>query len=318
MFPNHILRVSIASGALLASLAVLSSCKSGSNTISPSSGAPIATSGSEADILIAEAQNYAKAGKTKRALGTYHKVKKKFPHSAAAAEAQHGQARLLDQKGDLVEAFEVYQVLISSYPSSKYYGSAIKRQEQIAHSVADGIIKNNFLGLKTKISPNKTINMLTKVRNNAPAAPSASRAQLAIGKVSQQSSNISAAMSAYKTVGIDYPHSAEAPEALFLTGELLVKQAEQGNQNKAHVNRARRIYQDLISAYPSHKRASDAKQRLAVLGGQDVQRSYDTAEFYRKKGKTKSALFYYQEVLRQTPKGSLHNLAKQRVTELGG
>ncbi len=55
-----------------------------------------------------------------------------------------------------------------------------------------------------------------------------------------------------------------------------------------------------------------------MLGGQDIQRSYDTAEFYRNKGKTQSAIFYYREVMTKSKSGNLYNLAKKRITELGG
>ncbi|MBT8043751.1 MAG: tetratricopeptide repeat protein, partial [Verrucomicrobiae bacterium] len=206
----------------------------------------------------------------------------------------------------------------SRYPASKYYATAIKRQESVAHAAADGIIKNNFLGMKTRVSPQKTEKMLGHVRDNAPRATSAPRAQYAIGRVWQQEGNADKAIAAYQRIGVDYPNSSVAPEALYQTGQILILKAERGNQNKANVNRARDIFQDLIQRYPRHRRAADARKRLAMLGGQDIQRSFDTAEFYRKKGQTQSALFYYREVIRKTKSGTLYNRAKQRISELGG
>ena len=55
-----------------------------------------------------------------------------------------------------------------------------------------------------------------------------------------------------------------------------------------------------------------------MLGGKGVQRSYATAEFYRNKGQNTSAIFYYKEVLRKVKSGRYHDLAKQRIAELGG
>jgi len=131
------------------------------------------------------------------------------------------------------------------------------------------------------------------------------KAQFTIGKVWQQNGSADRALAAYRKVDLDYGFSSYAPEALFQTGEILVLKAEKGNQNKANVNRAREIYQELLLRYPKHPRAKDSRQRLAALGSQDIQRSFDVAEFYRGKGEKESALFYYREVIRKTKAGAL-------------
>ncbi len=218
----------------------------------------------------------------------------------------------------MLKAFEAYQDVIVSYPDSRHYSAALSRQEAVANAAASGLIKNRFLGLKTSIDAGKIEEMFGNVRDNAPRATSAPKAQYSIGRFWQKKGNAEKAIAAYQRIGLDYPNSGPAPEALYQTGEILILKAKHGNQNTAHVNQARNIYLDLVQRYPRHNRASDARKRLALLGGQDIQRSYETAEFYRKKGQKKSAIFYYREVLRKTKSGSYYNLAKQRITELGG
>ncbi|MCP5535462.1 MAG: tetratricopeptide repeat protein [Akkermansiaceae bacterium] len=302
----------------LAVLVSLASCGSKSDDL-PLSGETAALGGVDAaNTLLNEAKGYEGAGKTSKAISAYGDVAKRYPYSSAAPEARYAEGRLLDQEGDLFKAFEAYQDLIARYPNSKHYAPAIKRQEAVAHAAANGIIKNNFLGMKTRISPEKTEKMLGHVRDNAPRALSAPKAQLAIGRIWQKAGNADKSIAAYQRIGVDYPDSSAAPEALYQTGEILILKAERGNQNKANVNRARDIFQDLIRRYPSHGRAADARKRLALLGGQDIQRSFDTGEFYRKKGQTQSAIFYYREVMRKARSGTLYNQAKQRISELGG
>jgi len=275
-------------------------------------------SNASAGELLAQGQRYEQSNQTSKALSSYAKINKKYPLSNAAAESSYLQAKIFDDQGKLFEAFEAYQENIVRHTNCRHYSKSIIRQEQIAHYVADGHIQNNFLGLKTSISPNKTIGMLRKVRDNAPNAPSASRAQYTIGRLLQENKNYADATSAYQKMATDYSTSKEAPEALFQTSEILISKAKKGNQNKANVNRARDTYQSLIDRYPSHPRAKDARARIASLGGQAIQRNYDTAEFYRKKGKNTSAIFYYNQVIRETKNGSLHALSKQRISELGG
>lgn len=296
----------------------LCSCGSDKDQLPLSSAINQASATPAANGMLSEAKSREAAGNTGKAISIYRDIFKKYPYSDAAAEARYSEGRILDNQGDLLKAFEAYQDLISRYPGSPHYASAIKRQEAVAHAAADGIIKNNFLGMKTKIGPEKTSNMLANVRDNAPRAISAPKAQYAIGRVWQQHGNAQKAISAYQTLTRDYPGNSLAAEALYQKGEILVLKAERGNHNKANVNRATEIFQDLVNQYPRHPRASDARKRIAMLGQQDIQRNYDTAEFYRKKGNTNSALFYYREVVRQTKSGDLHNLAQQRISELGG
>jgi len=296
----------------------LSSCGPNKERLPLSSAINTTSDISTADSMLDRANGYASAGNNRKAISTYRDISKEYPQTNAAAEARYAEASLLDRDGDLLKAFEAYQDLIARYPGSKRYATAIKRQEDVAHSAANGIIKNNFLGMKTKIGPDKTSKMLADVRDNAPQAISAPRAQFAIGRVWQEAGNAEKAIAAFRRISIDYPDSESAPEALYQIGQILILKAEKGNHNKAHVNRAIDIFENLILRYPRHNRAADARERITMLNSQDIQRSYDTAEFYRNKGNAKSALFYYREVTRKTKSGSLHNLAKQRISELGG
>jgi len=282
----------------------------------PLSGQAITGEVADATSMLNQARNYQTAGKNSKALSTYKKVYKNYPNSTAAPEAIFAQGHMLDQEGELIKAFDAYQLLITDYQESNRYAAALKRQETVAHAAANGIIKNNFLGMKTRIAPSKIETMLGQVRDNAPKAPSASKAQFAIGKVWQETGNAEKSIAAYRKISTDYPDSREAPEALYQIGEILILKTEAGNKNKANFDNATNIFNDLIQRYPNHKRATDAKKKIKSLGGQEIQRSYNVAEFYRKKGEATSAIFYYNEVLKKSKSGPLRDQATQRLAEL--
>lgn len=296
------------------SLTALVSC--GNSDKIPLSGQTASGEVTEANSMLAEAKAYQSNGKPKKALKTYREITKKHPNSSAAPEAIYAQAHLLDQQGDLIKAFDTYQLLITNYQESARYASALKRQEVVAHAAADGVIKNNFLGMKTRIAPSRVDTMLGQVRDNAPQAPSAPKAQFAIGRVWQQNGNAEKAIAAFRRISSDYPDSPQGPEALYQIGEVLILKTKSGNKNKANFDNATNIYNELIQRYPGHKRASDARKRIKSLGGQEIQRSFNVAEFYRKKGETQSALFYYNDVLKLSKSGPLRDKAAQRIKEL--
>lgn len=297
-------------------LTLLVSC--GNSDKIPLSGQTVTGDVANANALLAEGRSYQTSGKNRKALSTYKEVAKSYPNSTAAPEALYARANMLDQQGELIKAFDSYQNLITNYQASARYSSALKRQEHVAHAAADGVIKNNFLGMKTRIAPSKIETMLGQVRDNAPQASSAPKAQFAIGKVWQQSGNGEKAIAAFRRISAEYPESPQAPEALYQIGETLILKTKKGNKNKANFDNATNIYNDLIQRYPGHKRAADARKRIKSLGGQEIQRSYNVAEFYRKKGQNKSAIFYYKEVLKQSKSGPLRDKSAQRIAELEG
>jgi outer membrane protein assembly factor BamD (BamD/ComL family) len=114
----------------------------------------------------------------------------------------------------------------------------------------------------------------------------------------------------------DYPRSGIAPDAQFRIGEILLKQASEGNQDQANLDRAENAYRDLLLAYPSSEFAAQAKQRIATIGSRDLQSSYDIAEFYRKKEEMDSAAYYYQDVINRAPAGDLRNRATSRLGQV--
>ena len=111
--------------------------------------------------------------------------------------------------------------------------------------------------------------------------------------------------------------SNEAPEALFSVGVILTAEADRGNQNQGNLDLAREAFNDYLIQYPGHSRNVEARKLVSNLGGRDLQRSYDIAEFYQKTGKTESAKVYYRDIIRQAKSGSLNDKARARLKELG-
>ena len=259
-----------------------------------------------------------KAGKISNAIKGYKKINRLYPMSAVAAESQYRVSRLLQKDGELLKAFESYDNFLKSYPASSHYADAMKQQETIAHNVASGQIKNSFLGWKSRIDAKRTAEMLTKVRNNAPRSLSAEKAQFTIGTVYRSRENPVKAIEAFRTLTRDYPLSQYAPEAQYQIGAMLLEEAKDGNQDAANLDRARNAFEDLLIRHPGSKRAADARAQIAKLSSGDIQRSYDIAEFYRKKGQNKSAIHYYKEVIRTSKPGPLRNKAQAKISELGG
>ena len=305
---------------VLSATALFFSACGDSSDIPPLTGNATANN-ERAEALFAKAQAAEGSGKTSKAIKTYDEIADDMPLSKRAPEARFRQGELLQQEGKIRESFDAYQLLLTRYNGSGFYEKALNRQAKMAQAAADGQVKTSFLGLKSSISNDKITDMLAKVRANAPSSPTASKAVYTIGQVwesQRNSSGASKAISAYRELVVGYPDSKEAPTGQFRIGKILLEEARRGNQDQANLDRAGEAFRDYLRQYPGHSKNGEARKLLANLGGQDIQRSYEIAQFYERKGDKGSAKFYYEEVTRKAKSGDLYNKAKARLAELGG
>lgn len=257
------------------------------------------------------------AGKKDKAIKLYDQTATRYPFAQSAADARFRQAELLNEQGEVVNSFKAYQQFLTRFQSSGRYTTALERQAAIAHAAADGQVKSGFLGIKSKLSADKIVEMLGQVRDNAPRSSTAAKAQFAIGEVYESKDKYKEAIAAFRQLVRDQPDSSLAPEALFRVGVILTDQADAGNQNRANLDRASEAFNDYLIQYPGHSKNAEARRRLSNLGGREVERTFETAEFYYKTGNYESAKIYYRDVVKNSRYGKNHDTARARLKELG-
>ena len=271
----------------------------------------------EGEAFYQKAKQADDAGKSAKAIKLYDQTATRYPFAPSAPQARFRQAELLQQQGEIVKSFEAYDKFLSRFQGSGLYTTALNRQVAMAQSAADGDIKSSLLGIKTKLSLEKTVEMLGKVRDNAPKSAVAAKAQFTIAQLYESKKKYKEAIAAYRQLVKDQPTSAQAPEALFRVGVILTEEADRGNQNQGNLDLAREAFNDYLIQYPGDSRNAEARRLEAGLGNRDFQRSYDIAEFYLKTGKTESAKVYYRDIVSRTKFGAIHDKSKTRLKELG-
>ncbi len=313
MLRSMLLRL-LSSTCLSAAVLWLSSCGSSDGPILAGS---TQSSSSDGDALYQEAKQADDNGKTSRAIKLYDETATNYPFAQSSAQARFRQAQLLEQDGNIQKAFDAYDQFLENFPGSNLYGSALSRQASMAQSAAEGEVKSSFLGLKTKLSLEKTTAMLEKVISHAPKSRTASKARFTMGELYQAKKKTREAIVTFRKLVTEQPESPEAPEALFRVGLIYIEEADRGNQNQSNLDLARESFNDYLIQYPGHSRNAEARKMISSLGGREVQRSFDIAEFYLKTGKAESAKVYYRDVVKRTAHGELHDTAKSRLKELG-
>ena len=299
------------------------SCGSKDDLI-PLAGKTKASSG-EGESLYQNAKATDDAGNRSKAIKQYGNFADKYPSSQSAAVARYRQAELLEQDGDIVKSFAAYQQFLQKYHGSGLYTKALEKQAQMAQAAADGKVKAGFAGLKyigidTKLSTEKAVEMLGQVRDNAPRSETSAKAQFTIAELYQaekDSKKAKLAIEAYRKLVRDQPESKYSAEALFRVGVVLLEEADRGNRNQATLNLADEAFRDYLLQYPGHAKNAEARRLMGSLKSKDLARSLEIAEFYDKSGQTESAKIYYREVVKNSSSGTAHDKAKARLKELG-
>ena len=300
----------------LAPLCLLCSC--GTDSDGPMLAANAGVAVGKAEEIYGKAKAADDAGKSKKAIKLYAKVADDYPFAPSAEQARFRQAELLQAEGEVLDAFDAYDQFLTRYPGSSRYKAVLDRQTKMAQSAAEGEVRSGFLGLKTKLSLEKTVGMLEKLVAQAPRSRTASKARFTIGELYQSRKNKGReAIAAYRKLVEEQPDSPEAPEALFRTGVMLLEQANQGNQNQANLDLAREAFEDYLLQYPGHSKNGEARGMIKTLQGKDLERSFAIAEFYLKTGNHEAARVYYRDIVKKGGSGDLVNKSRQRLKELG-
>ena len=302
---------------VLAAAALLFISCGGSRDVMPLIGESTPELNEKGEALFQQAKQQDEAGRARRAIRLYDRVATRHPFAPSAAQARFRQAQLLEESGDVIKAFEAYQQFIDRYKGSGLYSQALDRQAQMAQSAADGEVRSGFLGLRSRLSLNRTVEMLQQVAENAPQSPTAAKALFTVGQLYESRNRPNDAVTAYRKLVREQPNSPQAPTALFQVGEVLLAQADSGNRNQATLDLAREAFNDYLIQYPRHAKSGEARQRLSEIRNRNLQRTFDTASFYERTGQTEAAKVYYRNLIQEARSGELHDAARARLRELG-
>lgn len=267
--------------------------------------------------LYAKAKAADDAGKRSSAIKQYGRVADNYSFAPSAAQARFRQAELLEQDGEILKSFDAYQKFLTRYQGSGLYSKALERQARMAQAAADGEVKSSILGLKSRLDTEKVVEMLAKLRDNAPRSTTSAKAQFTIGELYQGNKKPKQSIEAYRKLVRDQPDSGYAPEALFRVGVVLMEEADRGNRNQATLDLAGEAFSDYLLQYPGHSKNAEARRLSKNLNSRELGRSLEIAEFYDKSGQVESAKIYYRDVLKHSASGAAHEKAKARLKALG-
>ncbi|MEZ5302743.1 MAG: tetratricopeptide repeat protein [Verrucomicrobiales bacterium] len=265
--------------------------------------------------LIREAGEAESRGKTSKALDNYRDVTRKYPFTSAASVAQFKVGELYEKEGKYERAFDAYQTLIEEHKQSAQFSSAVDRQYQIASEAQTGERKTSFLGIPKKLNRDLVVEMFEKIIKNAPYTKEAADSQFAIGEIYEDLDDDLKAVGAYQAVVDNYADSAKATEARYRIGSINKAKVDRGSYDPANLREAKEQMADVVLTAPDSEQAIEAREVIETFTDAEIEKHYEVAKFYEKKGNTRAAAIYYNEILK-TPGSSRYDDARTALEEI--
>lgn len=272
----------------------------------------------EATALFQKAKSERAAGSSRSARKALEELVEMHPLAEEAPEAYLTLGDLWWEMQEPVDSFEAYDKLINMYPGSPLYGTALKRQQDLAFGAADGNVTYKlFWAFDTPVDTSKVVEMLNKVRDNAPYSKAAPQALLKVGEVFERAKAQDPAIAAYHKLIDTYANSKEAPLAQFGVGRILLSRMEDGNRNKSNLKAAQESFEDFLQKYPNHSLAPKAKENLANVRWRLASLNLDIGRFYLKSNDVPSAVYYFQEAAFDPYNAEVRGQALEELKRLG-
>lgn len=301
----------VLSVAMLLASASLMQCSSEA----PPLAGTLVINDTKANQLYAQALAFQQRGKLGKAIDRLEELVEEHPLATNADEAYKLLADLHWQDGEPVRSFDALNDLIVKYPASPYYQASLQRQFQLADLAAQGKLQYKFLGITSQVDKSKAIEMLGKIRENAPQSSYAPKALYTIANLQRHSSQQQKSIQSYTQLCNNYPQSSYAPPAQMAIGDTLMEIAAEGNHNKANLQKALRAYNDYLTNYPSHKDAARARSMVQVIRNQQMHNALAIADFYYKSNQPQAASFYCREVIESPNTTASAKAAAQKMLQ---
>ncbi len=231
------------------------------------------------------------------AIKQYKRLSKYCPMSQEAPQAKFRQAQLYAAKGEPMDAFDTFQLVIERYPNTPLYASALQEQKNLAYAAVRGELTNKVLWtFDVGMDPTIVIKWLNTVCTNAPYADTAPEAMNLLGDYLMRRGRNQEAIETFQKLVDNYPHSPYAPGAQLQVADLYRGAQVEGDRNHANIMRAQEAYEDFLQRYPDTAKSSHAKSGLNDIRRQLVDQKLKIGEYYLNRMKDRSAaVFCFQE-----------------------
>ncbi|MFH1797967.1 MAG: outer membrane protein assembly factor BamD [Candidatus Omnitrophota bacterium] len=250
-----------------------------------------------------------------RAAEEFSRLTKNYPDSEWAAEAQYYAGRSYEEMGKYYFAFQNYQKTIDDYPYSRRVNEIIKRQYNIAN-IFQTKETSKLMDLELTLSIDRAVTIYKQIIENSPFGEYADKSLYKSAECYRRMMQHKDAMEAYERIVNDYPDSKLVPEAKYQLAYTKYEASLEPEYDQESTDEAINEFKEISDTTAIPAIAMEAKKVFKELKNRKAGSELKVAEFYERQKKYKSAVMYYEEILRQFPNTDAAEYAQGKIKVL--
>ena len=258
------------------------------------------------------AKGFLEAEDYKKAIAEFEKLIKHYPLSKLASEAQFYLGLCYENTVRYYKAFQNYQLVIDKYPYTERVEEIIEREYRIGNLFYTGQ-KAKVFGMAVLSAKDKAVEIFSKVVENAPYGEYADVAQYKLGQCYIQMHDYINAALAFKEIIENYPNSPLVDDAKYQIAMCAASSSTGPEYNEEDTDKAIKEFRDFVKRYPDSHMEKEARHFIGKLQDQKAETAFGIARFYERRGNSKSAAIYYEEVLDDYPESEWAGKALERL-----
>ena len=223
------------------------------------------------------------------AAAAFKKGSKKFKGTPVGETAAYYRGETAFAAGDWADAYDYYEKCAKDYPATRRMRTLVERE----FALAKALDRQGDTAL--------AILVMEAVGHNYPQGALADDAYIFAGQAYMARSEYAEAKACFDVVVYGHPRSEWKTAAVFLSGKCDLKQSELARDNDALLEQTRRAFELYLRVDPSGRFAEEARSLLAECKRRQAAALMSIAAMYERRAEPRSAMVYYERVLKDYP-----------------
>ena len=211
--------------------------------------------------------------------------------------AHFGEANSLYNVGDYYGAYDEFDSFLVKFRQSPKVKDAIRRQMDCGVNLAEKGYKESLLGLALWKSSKTGIEKLKSTLERYPYEDFSGKYYMWLADFYYKKDEVDSAALEYQFIADNYSTGGVASEAIFKLGICNLRRFNRADYDTKFLTDAKKNFKRLIDSFPYHSLTDKAKDIVKDINERLAEKEFVIAEFYVRKGKNTSAMFYLRSLL---------------------
>lgn len=251
----------------------------------------------------------------KRAADEFTSMVKAYKDSDLAPDAQYYAGRSYEELGKYWFAYQNYQKTVDDYPYTRRQEEIIEREYNIAN-IFQTKETPKLMELELSLSLEQSVEIYKNVVENSPFGKYADKALYKMAESYRRLYKYNEAMEAYERIINDYPESTLAPEARYQLAYTVYEASRDPEYDQESTDEAIKKFERIAETTPVPAIAKEADRAMDHLRNKKAESMLKIAEFYEKRKKYVSALYYCEDIVYNYPGTKAAKVAELKVEYL--